>query len=87
MAIQLINGIKVRTTYEYPPIPDRSMDWSAIDDDNYDADCDQDGFFSTSPIGRGPTEEAAIADLMEQIAEASEVSGDRSKADATEVVR
>jgi hypothetical protein len=63
------------------------MDWSAIDDDNYDADCDQDGFFSTSPIGRGPTEEAAIADLMEQIAEASEVSGDRSKADATEVVR
>lgn len=69
MALHQINGIKVRTTHEYPPIPDRSMDWSAVDDDTYDVDCDQDGFFSTSPIGRGPTEEAAIADLIEQLEE------------------
>ena len=28
----------------YPPIPTRSHDWSATSPD-YDADCDQDGFF------------------------------------------
>lgn len=70
MAIHQIRGFKVRTTYEYPPIPIRSMDWSAVDDDTYDVDCDQDGFFSTSPIGHGPTEQAAIANLMEQLEEA-----------------
>lgn len=69
MARHNINGIKVRTTHEYPPIPDRSMDWSAVDDNAYDVDCDQDGFFSTSPTGRGPTEQAAIDDLMEQLEE------------------
>ena len=71
MGIQTINGIKVRTTFEYPPIPVRDMDWSAIDDDTYDCDCDQDGFFSTSPIGRGSTEQEAIQDLMDQLEEAS----------------
>lgn len=67
MAMHNINGIKVRTTHEYPPIPVRDMDWSAVDDDTYDVDCDQDGYFSTCPIGRGATEEAAIADLLEQL--------------------
>lgn len=66
MAIHTINGVKIHTTHEYPPIPIRSMDWSAVTDD-YDVDCDGDGFFSTSPVGRGPTEEAAIADLLEQL--------------------
>lgn len=60
MGIQNINGRNVRTTFEYPPIPVRDMDWSAVDDDTYDCDCDQDGFFSTSPIGRGATEQEAI---------------------------
>lgn len=69
MTIHHINGRKVRTTHEFPPIPIRSMDWSAVDDDTYDVDCDQDGFFSRSPIGRGPTEQAAIDDLMEQLAD------------------
>lgn len=69
MALHNINGIKVRTTHEYPPIPIRSMDWSAVDDDTYDVDCDQDGFFSTCPVGRGATEEEAIKDLMDQIEE------------------
>jgi hypothetical protein len=58
--------MKIRTTHVYPPIPVRSFDWSAVDDDTYDADCDQDGFFSTSPIGWGATEAEAIADLKEQ---------------------
>lgn len=45
--------------------------WSAIDADTYDADCDQDGFFSTSPVGHGATREAAIADLEQQLGDAS----------------
>jgi hypothetical protein len=61
--------MKIVTHFDNPPIPIRSMDWSAWDDDNYDCDCDQDGFFSTSPIGHGRTEAEAIADLLEQGAE------------------
>jgi len=71
MAMHNINGIKVRTTHEYPPIPVRDMDWSAVDDDTYDVDCDQDGYFSTSPVGRGATEDEAIKDLLQQIEEAA----------------
>lgn len=41
----------------------------AIDTDTYDCDCDQDGFFSTSPVGYGRTAELAIADLLEHIEE------------------
>ncbi len=67
MAFHEINGIKVQTTFEYPPIPVRCMDWSAVDYDTYDYDCDQDGFFSTCPIGHGATEQEAIADLIEQL--------------------
>lgn len=51
------------------PVPDRSMDWSAIDDNTYDVDCDERGYFSTSPHGIGPTELAAIDDLLDQIEE------------------
>ena len=43
--------------------------WSAIDANTYDVDCDQDGFFSTSPVGYGRTEQAAIDDLIEQTEE------------------
>jgi len=68
MAEHQINGIRIHTNFEYPPIPVRSFDWSAVDD-NYDCDCDQDGFFSNCPIGHGATEEEAIADLIEQIEE------------------
>jgi hypothetical protein len=71
MALHLINGIKVRTSFEYPPIPVCNMDWSAVDDSTYDADCDEDGFFSTCPIGRGATEQEAIDDLLAQIEDAS----------------
>ena len=38
--------------------------WYALDRDTYDADCDQDGFFSNSPVGYGKTEEEAIEDLI-----------------------
>lgn len=50
--------MKIVTDYVYPPIPDRSCDWSAVDDDTYDYD---------QPIGWGATEAAAIADLLEQL--------------------
>lgn len=68
MARHQINGVIIHTNFDYPPIPVRNMDWSAVTD-NYDCDCDQDGFFSTHPVGHGVTEQEAIADLMEQIEE------------------
>lgn len=44
--------------------------WHAYDTDTYDADCDERGFFSNCPVGTGPTAEAAIADLLEQMEDA-----------------
>jgi hypothetical protein len=60
--------MNIVTEHVYPPIPDRSCDWSAIDSDTYDGAPD-----SHCPIGRGPTKEAAVADLLEQIEERSTV--------------
>lgn len=51
---------KVHTDFVYPPIPLRDFDWSAVFDD-YDGAED-----ANCPIGRGPTEQAAIADLLDQ---------------------
>lgn len=45
------------TNFDYPPIPTRDNDWSAVTD-NYDMG---------DPIGRGATEADAIADLKEQL--------------------
>ena len=70
MAIRQTNGVKVRTNHDYPPIPDRSMDWSAVDHDTYDCDCDERGFFSLGPVGHGATEQEAIADLLMQMEDA-----------------
>jgi hypothetical protein len=42
----------------YPPIPDRRWDWLAVWSD-YDDDPE-----CRHPVGRGPTLEAAIADLQ-----------------------
>lgn len=55
---------RIITHYDPPPIPTTRFDWSAVDDNTYDGAPD-----SHSPIGHGPTQEAAIADLMEQIEE------------------
>lgn len=64
MTIHKLNGITIRTTYVYPPIPDRRFDWSAIDDDTYDGE--------GCPVGRGATEEEAIQDLCDQVFELPE---------------
>lgn len=63
MAIHLINGIKISTCHEYPPIPVRSFDWSAIDDDTYEG--------VGCPVGHGTTEQEAIDDLLAQIEESA----------------
>ena len=47
--------------------PDGS--WVAIDADTYDVDCDENGFFSTSPAGYGRTELEAIRELLAEIEE------------------
>lgn len=51
--------MNIKTSFDYPPIPIRQFDWSAIDD-NYDLG---------SPIGHGATEQEAIQDLLDQIEE------------------
>lgn len=48
--------MKIVTSYDYSPIPDRRFDWSAVND-NYEPGC---------PIGYGRTEQEAIADLFDQ---------------------
>lgn len=79
MAIHHISGLTIHTNHDNPPIPVCDFDWSAVTDD-YDCDCDQDGFFSTSPIGHGATEEDAIEDLLEQIDDEKIAAREKSNA-------
>jgi hypothetical protein len=67
--------MKITTCFWPKPIPDRRYDWSAIDSDTYDADCDQDGYFSHDPVGYGRTEAEAIQDLKDQLEARSDDSG------------
>lgn len=57
---------KIITHFEYPPIPVRNFDWCAVTED-------YDGAPDAGPqcIGHGRTEEEAIADLKEQLDEAT----------------
>lgn len=52
----------IQTNYDFPPIPVRDMDWSAIDADSFDGVAD-----GNTMTGRGATKEAAINDLLSQI--------------------
>ena len=61
----LATTMTIKTYFDYPPIPIRSFDWSAIDYDTYDGT-------PGCPIGRGETEAAAVTDLLEQLAEGNE---------------
>jgi len=63
------------TTLEYPPVPDRSHDWSARFN-WYDGDDDQ-------PIGWGETEEIAVVALL---VDAVEWDGDGAEQDAIVVL-
>lgn len=64
MRTRTINGIIIHTSFDYPPVPWRGDDWHAITD-NYDGAPDA----GWQPVGRGATEQEAIDDLLEQIAE------------------
>jgi hypothetical protein len=57
MACLKIGRLKI--AQDNPPIPTSQFDWSAIDDKTYDG--------PGSKIGRGPTPQAAITDLLEQM--------------------
>jgi hypothetical protein len=59
--------MKIVTSHVYPPIPLRCFDWSAIDADTYDGAEDSS---NRSHVGWGATEQEAIADLLEILAEA-----------------
>lgn len=65
--------IVIHTSFVYPPIPSREMDWSAVDDNTYDASfegSDESGdHWKQSAHGVGATEQEAIADLLEQLEE------------------
>lgn len=52
----------IHTSFDYPPIPDRGMDWTATFED-YDGAPDAK---DRNLIGRGPTELSAIADLLDK---------------------
>lgn len=59
-----MNELRIHTEHVFPPIPDRSHDWAAYDDDTY-CGCGE----CHCLTGYGPTEAAAIADLMDQLDE------------------
>ena len=63
--------ITVRTTLQ------PNGEYTAVDDSTYDCDCDQDGFFSTSPIGWGFSTIGAIADLFEKMPRAASDRAER----------
>jgi hypothetical protein len=54
--------MRIVTNHDPKPIPFRNCDWIAVDDETY-------GGEPSDPIGYGATEEEAIADLLEQLAE------------------
>lgn len=65
--------LKINTEFVYPPIPNRSFDWRATDD-NFDADYDYaaERYVTTSIVGTGPTEREAVIDYWGQRLERSE---------------
>lgn len=53
---------KIRTSFDYPPIPVRCCDWSAVTD-NYEPG---------HPMGQGATEQEAVADLLDKLEDMEE---------------
>lgn len=54
--------MNIRTVHVYPPIPIRTSDWCAYDEDTYDGADD-----SHPVVGWGATEAEARADLAQQL--------------------
>lgn len=59
--------MNIVTHFEYPPIPIRCFDWCAYLGDYYDGAPDS-GIVGNW-LGHGETKEAAIADLLDQVAD------------------
>lgn len=57
---------RILTHYWQKPVPSNQYDWCATLD-NYDVDCDENGYFSRCPIGYGSSEQQAIDNLQEQL--------------------
>jgi hypothetical protein len=49
--------LNIKTNFDYPPVPVRDYDWSAVFD-GYEPGC---------PVGLGKTEEDAILDLLDSV--------------------
>jgi hypothetical protein len=49
--------LKIRVAFVYPPIPQRTFDWSAA----------LDGYEPGDPLGCGPTKWEAVRDLIDQM--------------------
>src|SRR5438445_754591 len=54
------SSVKIKVTCDCPPIPWRHFDYSAIDDNSFDADWDGERYVTKCPIGHGATETEAI---------------------------
>jgi len=62
MTKTVLKGHKIHTEFVKPPIPTTAFDWCAI----------LDGYEPGDPSGAGSTEIEAIADLLQQIEDASQ---------------
>ena len=71
--------MKIRTTHDPKPIPDRQFDWSAIDESTYDGAEDSS---ERHMVGYGPTEAEAIEDLLRIHRERAEYLEDRAMSEA-----
>jgi hypothetical protein len=62
------SGVRIKVSCDCPPIPFRNFDYSAIDDNSFDADWDGDHYVTSCPIGHGATASEAVIDFIEQLA-------------------
>lgn len=58
--LTIIDGLRIRTNFDHPPVPGRGFDWSAwIDGQEEDYGL----------LGRGRTESEAVSELLDIVAE------------------
>jgi hypothetical protein len=63
MSLHQFNGVRIVTDFWMKPIPMRDSDWMAVTED-YDGAEDSP---TRNQVGYGPTEQAAVSDLIEQL--------------------
>ena len=71
--------MKIRTTLDPKPIPNRGFDWSAVDESTYDGAEDSE---ERHMVGYGPTEAEAIEDLLRIHREEAEYREDMALSEA-----